>query len=193
MDTTAKKATGDGAPLTSTLMRAGSGEDDGDHGDEDHAATAAPACALSLDHIWWPGTAPSRLKAKSMREQLVMQAMVQKNWPTVEMSRTVPPHLRREGLGEDQRHAAAALGHVTLVLHGEEEGEQQEPAADGRVEDRPPDALGRRVGRRVRLLREVGRGVVAGDRVLGQQRADGQDDEDEARSRVSSRRRIRCC
>ena len=35
--------------------------------------------ALSLDQCLWPGTAPSRLKAKSMREQLVMQAMVQKN------------------------------------------------------------------------------------------------------------------
>ena len=28
-----------------------------------------------------------------MRVQLVMQAMVQKNWPTVAMRRTVPPHL----------------------------------------------------------------------------------------------------
>ncbi len=47
---------------------------------------------LSLDHIWWPGTAPSRLKAKSMRLQLVRQAMVQKSWPMVEIRRTVPPH-----------------------------------------------------------------------------------------------------
>ena len=38
-----------------------------------------------------PGTAPSRLKAKSIRVQLVMQAMVQKNWPAVEISSTVPP------------------------------------------------------------------------------------------------------
>jgi hypothetical protein len=47
--------------------------------------------ALSLDQWACPGTAPSRLKAKSIREQLVMQAMVQKNWPTAEMSRTVAP------------------------------------------------------------------------------------------------------
>ncbi len=47
--------------------------------------------ALSLDQIEAAGTAPSRLKAKSMRVVLVMQAMVQKNCPTVAMRRTVPP------------------------------------------------------------------------------------------------------
>ena len=45
-----------------------------------------------MDQSLLPGTAPSRLKAKSIRVQLVMHAMVQKNWPTVAMRSTVPPH-----------------------------------------------------------------------------------------------------
>src|SRR5438045_2061235 len=49
--------------------------------------------ALSLDHRREPGTAPSRLKANSMRVVEVMQAVVQKNWPAVEISRTTPAHL----------------------------------------------------------------------------------------------------
>ena len=48
---------------------------------------------LSFDHVLDAGTAPSRLKAKSIREQLVMQAMVQNSWPIAEMNRTAPPHL----------------------------------------------------------------------------------------------------
>ena len=35
-----------------------------------------------------PGMAPSRLKAKVIREALVRQAVAQKSWPAVEMSRT---------------------------------------------------------------------------------------------------------
>ena len=126
-----------------------------------------------------PGTAPSRLKAKSIRVQLVMQAMVQKNWPTVAMRRTVPPHREVRAWEKISATPPPPLVTLALVLDGEEERQQEDPAADGRVEDRPPDALGRRVGRRVGLLRQVGRGVVPGDRVLGQQGADGQDDEEE--------------
>src|ERR1700722_14725425 len=48
--------------------------------------------ALSADHSWWPGTARSRLNAKSMREQLVWQATGQKNCPAVEISSTRATH-----------------------------------------------------------------------------------------------------
>src|ERR1700722_2040808 len=91
-DTTALKATGTATPPTSTLIRAGA-----------VMIRAISATAItpntgtrrefSLDHILLPGTAPSRLKAKSIRVQLVMHAMVQKNWPRVAMRSTVPPHL----------------------------------------------------------------------------------------------------
>src|SRR5271165_2635299 len=90
IDTTAKKATGDGTPPTSTGISAGEVMTR-----EKTATRITPAIgtrlALSLDHTEAAGTAPSRLKAKSMRVQLVMQAMVQKNWPMVEINRTVPP------------------------------------------------------------------------------------------------------
>ncbi len=109
-----------------------------------------------------------------------MHAMVQKNWPTDADEEDGAPPLRGEGLGEDQCHTTSALSDGTLVLHGEEECEQKDPAADRRIEDGTPDPLGRRVGRRVRLLGKVGRGVVARDGVLRQQGPDGQDDEDEA-------------
>src|SRR6476661_4376047 len=49
--------------------------------------------ALSFDHSRDPGTAPSRLNANSIRVVEVMQAVVQKNCPAVEMSRTTPAHL----------------------------------------------------------------------------------------------------
>ena len=93
-------------------------------------------------------------------------------------------HLRGERLVEDDLDAAAARGHRVRVLHREQEGEQQDPAADRRVEDRPPDALGRGVGGAVGLLRQVGGGVVAGDRVLREQEAERQHVEPEARSAV---------
>ena len=48
---------------------------------------------LTLDHSWWPGTARSRLNAKSIRDALVWQAVVQKNWPAVEISSTTATHL----------------------------------------------------------------------------------------------------
>src|SRR6185437_11276441 len=89
MVTTAKNATGTGAPPMSTFTNAG---------EVKMIAMIAVRMTpytgtrleLSLDHRRLPGTAPSRLNAKSMREQLVMQATVQKNWPAAEISRTVP-------------------------------------------------------------------------------------------------------
>ena len=54
------------------------------------AGTLAPD---SVDHSRDPGMAPSRLNAKVIREALVMHEVVQKNWPTAEMSRIVPAHL----------------------------------------------------------------------------------------------------
>src|SRR6478735_329872 len=89
MDTTAKNATGTGAPLMSTSTSAG------------RVITAATTAAnstplagtldaVSLDHNAAPGTAPSRLNANSIREQLVRQATVQKNWPEAEISSTKP-------------------------------------------------------------------------------------------------------
>src|SRR5580704_9075171 len=90
IEITAKKATGDGAPLTSTEISAGEVRIS-----DTMATRITPATgtrfSLSLDQALAAGTAPSRLKAKSMREQLVMQAVVQKNWPTVEIRRTVAP------------------------------------------------------------------------------------------------------
>ena len=88
MDTTAKKATGTGAPLMSTSTRAGSVMIAAMT-----AVTITPLAGilflLTLDHSWWPGTARSRLNANSMREQLVWQAVVQKSWPAVEISSTI--------------------------------------------------------------------------------------------------------
>ena len=99
-----------------------------------------------------------------------------------------------QGLGEDDGHAATAGGDRLGVLHCVQEGEQQDPAADGRVEDRLPDALRGAVGCSLGLLGEVGRGVEAGDRVLREQEAQGQDDEPEARGPPSSPCRAhRCC
>ena len=64
------------------------------------ATTAVRITALNGTLAWfslrqwrWPGTAPSRLNANSIRVQLVMQATVQKNWPTVEMVSTVVAQL----------------------------------------------------------------------------------------------------
>src|SRR3954470_3261710 len=61
----------------------------------DEMTTAFPGTRLedSFDQSAAPGTAPSRLKAKSMRELLVMQEVAQKNWPMLAMSRTAPAQL----------------------------------------------------------------------------------------------------
>ena len=44
---------------------------------------------LTLDSSFEPGIAPSRLNAKVIREALVRQAVAQKSWPAVEISRMV--------------------------------------------------------------------------------------------------------
>ena len=76
---------------------------------------------------------------------------------------------------EDREDGAAALVDL-LGVRGRREGEGQEQdvAGDGRVEHRPPDALRGGLVRSVRLLGDVRRGVVAGDRVLREQEAQRQ-------------------
>src|SRR5256885_1684930 len=87
IETTAKKATGTGAPLMSTFTTAGRVMITATT-----AETITPYTGtlrlFNLDQNWPPGTAPSRLNAYSMRVVLVMHATVQKNWPTVEMNST---------------------------------------------------------------------------------------------------------
>src|SRR3954449_5422861 len=91
IETTAKNATGTGAPLTSTATSAG------------NVITAAMTAVIitplagtrlgvRVRQNFQPGTARSRLKANNIRDELVMQATVQKNWPTVEMSKTIATH-----------------------------------------------------------------------------------------------------
>src|SRR3954449_4360692 len=47
-------------------------------------STAITGTPLALTRLqsWWPGMARSRENAKKVREQLVTQAIPQKNWPT---------------------------------------------------------------------------------------------------------------
>ena len=97
-----------GHPADVDLDQGRGGEDDRDHGHWPSPRRPGTRLGVRWDQYLWPGTAPSRLKAKSIRLQLVMQAMVQKNWPAVEISSTVPPHFDGQGLGEDDGHAAAA-------------------------------------------------------------------------------------
>ena len=52
-------------------------------------ALAGTFAAVTFDQILEPGIAPSRLNANVMREALVRQAIVQKNWPAVEIASTV--------------------------------------------------------------------------------------------------------
>ena len=94
METTALKATGTATPLTLTLMSAGDVRMRATTATSDHAVRPGHGGSSAWTTFCCRGTAPSRLKAKSMRVQLVMQAMVQKSCPTVAMSSTVPPHLR---------------------------------------------------------------------------------------------------
>src|ERR1700743_513729 len=90
METTAKNATGDGAPPMSTLTSAGSVRISAMSAETITPYTGT-RLAFSFDQYCPPGTAPSRLNANSIRVVLVMQATVQKNCPAAEMSRTVPP------------------------------------------------------------------------------------------------------
>src|SRR5664279_3313352 len=91
IDTTATNATGEATSSLPTGMltvtMAGRGSTIATTTDSTTPYTGT-RLLFNLDHIWPPGTAPSRLKANSIREVLVMQATVQKNWPTVEMART---------------------------------------------------------------------------------------------------------
>jgi len=89
IDTTAKNATGTGAPPMSTFTRAGSVRTTATMAERTTPYTGT-LLALSLDQYWPPGTAPSRLNANNIRVVLVMQATVQKNWPAVEIRSTVP-------------------------------------------------------------------------------------------------------
>ena len=63
----------------------------------------------TFDQSREPGMAPSRLNANVMRDALVMQAVVQKNWPAVEMNSTRTCQPCRQRLAEDHVDAAAAL------------------------------------------------------------------------------------
>ena len=45
-------------------------------------------CLFRRRQRLWPGTAPSREKANTMREAAATQPIPQNSWPTVEMSRT---------------------------------------------------------------------------------------------------------
>src|SRR4029077_14499223 len=85
IDTTAKNATGTGAPLMSTSTSAGSVMIAAMT-----AVTTTPLAGtrleLSFDHSWCPGTARSRLNANNIRDALVWQAVVQNNCPAVEMN-----------------------------------------------------------------------------------------------------------
>ncbi len=84
IETTAKKATGDGTSslptgiLTVTI--AGSVISRPTTTDKMTPYTGT-LFAFRRDQYCPPGTAPSRLNANSMRVVLVMQATVQKNWP----------------------------------------------------------------------------------------------------------------
>ncbi len=142
-------------------------------------ALTGTRCSFSLAKCFAPGMAPSRLKAKNIRLVLVMQATVQKNWPAARDDDDEAGHVRGQRLAEDGEHAAAALGDAVLVLDREQERQQQDPAADAGVEDRPPDALGRSAGGGLGLLGEVGRRVVPGDRVLGQDAGQREEVEEE--------------
>lgn len=78
IEITAKKATGTGAPLMSTFTSAGSVNRIAITAESTTPCTGT-RLLLSLAQYRAPGTAPSRLKANSIRVVLVMQATVQKN------------------------------------------------------------------------------------------------------------------
>src|SRR4051812_42187254 len=75
IETTARKATG--APFT--LTRAGAVITAPTMADSSTALTGTLEPGLTFDQRREPGMAPSRLKAKVIREQLVMHAAVQKS------------------------------------------------------------------------------------------------------------------
>ena len=120
------------------------------------------------------------------------QAIEQKNWPMVEMQQhdAVPSRSSSAWLKMAATPPPPAVT-ASVVLRGEQERQQQDPAADRRVEDRLPDALGRRVGGALGLLRHVRGGVEAGDRVLREQEAQRQRRRNQYEAAV--RRRSRSC
>ena len=90
------------------------------------------------------------------------------------MMRTNLPQPEPERFDQQRRREAERF--VGAVDVGDREGDRQQhdPADQRRVEDRLPDSLRRRFRGAVGLLGDVGRGVEAGDRVLGQQEAERQ-------------------
>ena len=93
-------------------------------------------------------------------------------------------HVRRQRLAEDhlRRAPPPAVTPASSCTANRNASSRIQPPMRG-VEDRAPDALGRRVGRAVRLLGQVGRRVVPGDRVLRQDRRQRQDAEAGSRCR----------
>ena len=57
--------------------------------DDTRTALTGTRWLLTFDHSRPPGTAPSRLNANIIREQLVRHEVVQYSWPIVEISMTI--------------------------------------------------------------------------------------------------------
>ena len=127
-----------------------------------------------------PGIARSRENAYQVREALVRPAAPQNSWPTVAIMITSFAAQESSAEVKIERRVAGAVVDRVDVVRREQEREQQDPADDRRVEDRPPDALGGGDRGAVGLLGGVGGGVVAGLRVHRQQEADRQHEEPEA-------------
>src|SRR5882757_1990703 len=92
IETTAKNATGEGTSSSPTgrltVTIAGKVSSTATTTDSRTPYTGT-RFLFSFDQYCPPGTAPSRLKAKSIRDVLVMHATVQKNCPIVEMASTM--------------------------------------------------------------------------------------------------------
>ena len=122
-------------------------------------ALAGTRLGVSFFRVSDPGMAPSRLNAKVIREAEVMQDVAQKNCADAEMKSTNVAQSLPKGLDEDRRDSESCQGVVRLtfgvVRDREHHAQQQDVAAEHGVEDRPPDALGRRLGGGLGLLGEV--------------------------------------
>ena len=103
-----------------------------------------------------------------------MQLMPQKNCPTTEMIRIDFTQADVIALSKTANTVPPPSLTAFVSRGGEGDRQQDDVAGDRRVEDRLPDALGRRHRGAVRLLGDVRRGVEPGDRVLGQQEAERQ-------------------
>ena len=174
IDVTAKNATGKPAllPKSAGIVITSAATDH-----EQHRPGRRPCCAFRRRHSWWPGTAPSREKANVIREALATQPIPQNSWPIVEMSSTslASAGAQRRLDDRDRELPPAALIVVTCVA-ANVSASSSDPA------DRPPSrrssvqspSAAASLGV-VGLLGEVGRGVVAGERVHRQQEAERQD------------------